>query len=121
MFLLVYYPFFVSNRWSFLIGDEPCTVINKPPKPESPVFEDVKEEEEEGEEEAGDEEEPVVGEEQKVEVIIEVQEEKVEEEEKAEVEATKVSGRQEQHKDFVYIVEIVSFADIYIWHSPGQQ
>ena len=73
-------------RWSFLIGDEPCTVINKPPKVESPVIEEV-------EDEMVEEEAYAREEEQQIEVIIEeVQEEKEEEEEKAEVEATKVGA-----------------------------
>ena len=56
----------VKYRWSFLIGDEPCTLINRPPPKKSTLqLEEVVEEEEE-------------------------EEEKVEEEEKAEMEATKV-------------------------------
>lgn len=77
-------PMEVKYRWSFLIGDEPCTLINRPPPKKSTLqLEEVVEEEEE---------EEVDGE--KVEVVIEEaeeeEEEKVEEEEKAEMEATKV-------------------------------
>ena len=70
-----------------MIGDEPCTVINKPPKPESPVIEEIEEEEMGGEASPREEN-------QQVEVVIEeVQEEAKEEaEEKAEVEATKVGN-----------------------------
>ena len=74
----------VKYRWSFLIGDEPCTLINRPPPKKSTLqLEEVVEEQEEEEEEDGE----------KVEVVIEEaeeEEEKVEEEEKADVEATKV-------------------------------
>ena len=83
----LYLFYYIHNnhcRWSFLIGDEPCTVINKPPKPESPVIEEVDEEAVEGEASPREEN-------QQIEVVIEeVQEEKEEAEEKAEVEATKV-------------------------------
>lgn len=32
-------------RWSFLIGNEPCTVVNHPVKAQSPILEEVQEEE----------------------------------------------------------------------------
>ena len=74
---MIFEPYFC--RWSFLIGDEPCTVVNKPAKAPSPVIEEI------------EVEEGLVGEDQQVEVIIEeVKDDKEEEQEKAEVEPTKV-------------------------------
>lgn len=78
-------PMEVRYKWSFLIGDEPCTVINRPPPKKATIqLEEVLEEQEVEEEEEEETE--------KVEVVIEEEEEevKVEEEEKAEVEPTKV-------------------------------
>lgn len=76
-------PMEVRYKWSFLIGDEPCTIINHPPPKKAIIqLEEVLEEQEVEEEEEETE---------KVEVVIEEEEEvKVEEEEKAEVEPTKV-------------------------------
>ena len=81
-----------SCRWSFLIGDEPCTVVNKPPKAPSPVLEEIEEVEQ-----------------PQVEVIIEeFQDEKEEEQEKADVESTKVG-------DFHCYELVLSYLFIYYY------
>lgn len=84
-------PMEVRYKWSFLIGDEPCTVINRPPPKKATIqLEEVLEEQEVEEEEEEETE--------KVEVVIEEEEEeeKVEEEEKAEVEPTKEEEEEEE-------------------------
>ena len=84
---------FPLSRWSFLIGDEPCTVINKAIQAQSPVVEEIVEEEEEEQKEEEEEEarEPTPVNEQIVEVVVEDATDKEEEQEKSEIEPTKVS------------------------------
>ena len=89
-------PMEVKYKWSFLIGDEPCTKINRPPKP-AVTLEEVPEETERSEKSDRKSVSPPVG--QNAPVAVMVQEPSTvdiagrfedEEEEKAEHEATKV-------------------------------
>ncbi|KAL3860158.1 hypothetical protein ACJMK2_010318 [Sinanodonta woodiana] len=68
-------PMEVKYKWSFLIGDQPCTVINHPPKPPSPLMlepldEEVEAEAEEEEEVEKEENLAKPPEEHQVQVII---------------------------------------------------
>lgn len=70
-------PMEVHYKWSFLIGDQPCTEFRAPPKP-IVTLEEIQEEEEQG---------------TKVEVVVsQATEDKIEAEEKAELESTKVQS-----------------------------